>query len=718
METVGVALGAVPLVIELFKQVINAYHLFLEGNNLEKSTTHFAMKLAIEKHRLLRWGESLGLCNPDSISAKFGSGTSIFKDEQLVKVIEQTLHCIHDIFCDVGPLTKKYGVDVVSSESGESSNPQNCEEPAPSQPTKLLRSRKRKSTSQAAINGKRPRLSLSRFQWAIRDKDAFEKLLLDLKYYNDSLHALHPPEIAITLSRDTLGSLIQTASPEMLENFGRLNSAEVSCLPYKPREAAIFQSLPQTASIALAIHKKPSSDSCFPKACDQHANGIIPWRQLHPLGELFGECRRALWQDPSGRDSQVTLVFLESVLKGPEACTYDFRKSELYQQKLMQLRQLASLLAQTGNPELFRVMRCRGITTGPDRLDIVYELPPGASASGRCLSLANILQEPNVEIKFKWNPRPSRLTLARELCSGIFHFHSCSWRHKDISSENIIFFESITGYIDIHRPYLKGFKKAQIIDETTHHGRIRVPIRQHPYYLFRKALSEAGLLPQINNYFRFRHEYYSLGLVLLELGLWETLGAIWNPAKAANHVRQVVDYCDNESMEAWKIVSAIISRTDERGLECEQTNRQPDVYDGLPSAIKQCFDHFKSAIEQEQVVEPLRETSLANDRKKCEKVLNLWLSCYEERSAYIHNTAIQQAEEFLEATMGRRYQQLVLRCLRSEFELPLSAAEDQWVRHFNWMVVRELEACCLEETKKLDLAPQSQDSLHLEGTRS
>ncbi|KAF2468617.1 kinase-like protein [Lindgomyces ingoldianus] len=104
----------------------------------------------------------------------------------------------------------------------------------------------------------------------------------------------------------------------------------------------------------------------------------------------------------------------------------------------------------------------------------------------------------------------------------VMHFGRNSWFHKSLSSEHVIFFlktnMDISSPPDISRPYLVGFNLSRPDAEnafshpppslTTEHN-----IYRHPVYL-----SE---LPR----FCKEHDYYSLGMVLLEIGLWTPFSA-------------------------------------------------------------------------------------------------------------------------------------------------------------------------------------------------
>jgi serine/threonine protein kinase len=107
--------------------------------------------------------------------------------------------------------------------------------------------------------------------------------------------------------------------------------------------------------------------------------------------------------------------------------------------------------------------------------------------------------------------------LAHILANGILEYHTVSWLHKDISSFNIIFFpvdssaEAMQSAFDM--PHIIGFNHSRQSKETAFtQGPFISPESRHyvaPEYLSHRA-------PR----YQWRYDYYSVGMVLLELGLW------------------------------------------------------------------------------------------------------------------------------------------------------------------------------------------------------
>ena len=120
--------------------------------------------------------------------------------------------------------------------------------------------------------------------------------------------------------------------------------------------------------------------------------------------------------------------------------------------------------------------------------------------------------------------RPSledRLLLARRITSTLVKLHKASWLHKNISAFAIIFPISDASIIasskSLALPYLVGFNYSRPDDPKSFSSMseysLDVMDYHHPEY------REKGIRVR----YRLEFDYYSLGLVLLEIGLWRSL---------------------------------------------------------------------------------------------------------------------------------------------------------------------------------------------------
>ena len=113
----------------------------------------------------------------------------------------------------------------------------------------------------------------------------------------------------------------------------------------------------------------------------------------------------------------------------------------------------------------------------------------------------------------------TRFRLAEMIAKSVWHLHNVGWIHKSIWSQNIVFFRSNSGNVDFTRAFVAGFEYSRRegdttvfsgFDEDREKNLYRHPDRQGPPTTrFTKA-----------------HDLYALGLVLLEIGLWRSLGSL------------------------------------------------------------------------------------------------------------------------------------------------------------------------------------------------
>jgi hypothetical protein len=167
-------------------------------------------------------------------------------------------------------------------------------------------------------------------------------------------------------------------------------------------------------------------------------------------------------------------------------------------------------------PENFCSLPCRGFFHDHDqcRFGVVYDLPsklPVNPWSG-LVTLKSLITEtfkgnrnqPLLEDKFK---------LASTLADAILQFHMVDWLHKDFTSSNVIFFCNQHAELQskmIRKPYIIGFNysRPDEISYTEGLSGSRQDYYQHPKY------------QQDKRGYRREYDYYSLGIMLLEIGLW------------------------------------------------------------------------------------------------------------------------------------------------------------------------------------------------------
>lgn len=210
----------------------------------------------------------------------------------------------------------------------------------------------------------------------------------------------------------------------------------------------------------------------------------------------------------------------------------DTRIATELQKRLEDVTELLRKASRAAEKDRFRVLRCAGFYQDPSAYScgLIYEFPSPSSKSQKFLTLRSALEETQQRLE----DRPSleqRFQLAQALASSILKFHTVSWLQKRISSFNVAFFHSSNeSWLNgITNPFFLGFLYSRSNDpneftegpeEDDHHREY-----QHPSYS-RKAMK--------NPRYCAEYDYYSLGLVLLEIGLWKPLGKILKSLKGTS----------------------------------------------------------------------------------------------------------------------------------------------------------------------------------------
>ena len=129
-----------------------------------------------------------------------------------------------------------------------------------------------------------------------------------------------------------------------------------------------------------------------------------------------------------------------------------------------------------------------------------------------------------------------KLRLASVLAQFLGDFHNVGWLHKSFNSNNILFFDIKSSELDrssilathvFERPYIVGFHESRLGGKTWHTAgpgsSADFQDYQHPEYVRTRR-------------YRATYDYYSLGLILLELGLWQPLSA-WSRSSKCSRMK-------------------------------------------------------------------------------------------------------------------------------------------------------------------------------------
>ena len=161
-------------------------------------------------------------------------------------------------------------------------------------------------------------------------------------------------------------------------------------------------------------------------------------------------------------------------------------------------------------PDLFGFLRCRGVLKDAQHCDIIFSFPENQDDP---TSLRALLVQANTAY-----PLNARVNIAQTLARSVMFLHDCQFVHKSLRPDNVICFATQGDCPD--KPYMIGLDRFRLIDA----GSMRLSddlwykdIYRHP--------SRQGIRPERD--YIMQHDIYSLGVCLLEIGLWQSF-LVWH----------------------------------------------------------------------------------------------------------------------------------------------------------------------------------------------
>ncbi|KFY12130.1 hypothetical protein V492_04071 [Pseudogymnoascus sp. VKM F-4246] len=509
--------------------------------------------------RLLVWGREWGV--EEGKLEKYLGEESKAGNERLRGLAIQVLSELYKTITDLDKLKGRYGlrdVDNVAPQqqkgalegkggNGNGNGNKTKDKPAPGEAWK--ESFKDKSFAERF----KSELHL-RAKWVIADKDKFHFFLTDLKDYNDGLEQLFPPSRLATLHRTWQNELLQGAQRD-LAKLGLLESASNGVYPQLTTTANLKQ---------LRINLDSKSTASF--------KPTFALKIQRPLLEVTDkEPRRSLsaYNSPSGpRGKNVVIEWVD----------YDKEDFEGRFQHIRRIDDLARMVhsASARHPDLHTI-DCLGYTDDTDqsRFGVVYDSPASSFSTLYSIIASNDHRTPDLGDRFK---------LAHSLAVSLWSFHSLDWLHKSVCSTNILFFPSAVSdsaskptvnaalVPDISSPVLLGFDSSrpdQVVEmSVASRNPSSLDLHRHP-----SSLEGIDRKPYCKGF-----DIYSLGLVLLEIGLWKILQAYYKPHYSAQRFRDrvvvglLVPGLGSKTGSVYRQVveRCLEAKEDMTGLECHQ----------------------------------------------------------------------------------------------------------------------------------------------------
>ncbi|RMJ19020.1 hypothetical protein BHE90_014417 [Fusarium euwallaceae] len=514
-EAVGTALGVVGVLGQLFAGCVQAYGFFTTAANLDTDSQRLLCKVRIEEMRLVVWGRDWGVAE-----GRLEAHLESTRNPQLRSLALQILGELHSAVTDFNKLKERYGLvdegksstslEVKGGKVGKKSPSPSRNGSRDDEGRKSNGLAKTLSASSERSWGKEFGL---RAKWVIGDKEKFINLLKDLRDYNDGLERLFPLSHLPSFQRAWTHQLLESAQRDLTQ----LSLLETAA-------TGVYPQLTTTANLKkLRINLDTRPQASF--------KPTFALKVPRPALELTKEEKESNHRGRSkGRHETAGDVVIEWV-------DYDRDDVEERVAHVRRLDDLARMMhsASECHPDLHSI-DCVGYVddSSHSRYGLVYKAPSPSFSTLHELIASPDLKTPDLD---------DRVRLAHTLAVALWSLHSLDWLHKSLCSANILFFPSAFSTSahsptaaaalvpDIQRPYLTGFDASRPD--------------------FDQALSVAPRNPSIATLHRhpaslrgFPHckpmDIYSLGLVLLEIGLWKILQAYHRPHYSADRWRDKV----------------------------------------------------------------------------------------------------------------------------------------------------------------------------------
>lgn len=218
-------------------------------------------------------------------------------------------------------------------------------------------------------------------------------------------------------------------------------------------------------------------------------------------------------QEPGGRRELQEVKFYSSSMT-----------SDDIEESVRRVEQLSSVLSSASDLN-FRSLPFLSWTHDKDNCKFIlkFEIPSKYKPETWVSLFEVIKSSPRKKI-----PRPTleeRLAMAFQLSKAVAQWHQAGWVHQSINSHDIFFFYPVgEERLDYSNPYLGGFEYARPSLAPSLGSKvadINRDVYRHPD---RQGSSRKG--------HRKKHDLYSLGVVLSEIGLWMLAVVTGNPQKS------------------------------------------------------------------------------------------------------------------------------------------------------------------------------------------
>lgn len=494
-------------IVGLFNVGKQCFNFFSDVKNADTKARAKLLEVEIQGHRFGNWGYYWEIGSDEAVSRKL---VKFFGDNpHKAAGVSKALTTVAELLSDKKVL-ERYGI-MLTPRNGRlgGGNPQNRRSPSPSSRKKLAALRERLGILQSC-------------RWVLRDCDNIQELYLALRSRNDDLNGFCPEGAYDAMKMASVFRQLADLNGmrDLASAMGRLN------LQNGDAESNTNELLQDLAEL-----KARASETELTEAQSESLLNLD--RDEFDYLSSNVDSTMALWK----REQQ--FVFIEFK---------DYINDNGFKDKDIQddILKLGRLIRNPRTPSRLRTMRCLGLFKKSEKgyIGFVYALPDHLSSVPRPFGqvtyahMQDVRRPHLLSTSLKYAPMPPlgiRFDLARDLVRSVMLLHASGWLHKNIRPDSVMFFppnrKPLTrDLIDFNHAILMGYGYSRLHTTPQNQKPERDGMLVTNYNQAKNIKLDSYHHPdkRQNPKWRYQHAYdiYSLGLVLLEIGLWRSVAPL------------------------------------------------------------------------------------------------------------------------------------------------------------------------------------------------
>ncbi|KAF9776281.1 hypothetical protein IL306_005559 [Fusarium sp. DS 682] len=484
----GTALGTTSLFLQLFQGCVDGFSVWQKGETLASDALIFKARLEMQAARFKAWGMDWGFDR--------GPDAACWKDDRFIENGDLAVKYVVIIYGFLDSLSD------LSQEFPALASAENVPVSAATSLGGMLRmafkdSKEREKWAQKLEDMQEEAKVSEKLRWALKEGEITETLELLGSMIDDLCKFFRPPEndpVAMQVVNSLLSSL----------NVSKLNAVAAGA-----PDDSMLQSLALLKVMVLQLQLGVRNTD----KVDEKDRSL---REMGPLDERTKRSTGVFRKGTSTSDVIVEWKIVDGshIPPGHTAATYRAMAEH-------RIKNLARLLKRSSKLEDLRTLDCIGVITRDGlsddevRYGIIFQMP-----TKKYTTLKTILEGSHDDIYLDdW------FKVARSVTRAVLCLHLAGWLHKGLRSENILYFIDDNANISYEEPYLAGFEYSREISAPGQTEGVTDDLEANLY----RHEEVQGVPEEPSNDdqgqsanktpFAIKHDIYSIGILLLELGL-------------------------------------------------------------------------------------------------------------------------------------------------------------------------------------------------------